>query len=260
MIGRALDMLVSPVVHERAARADGHRPWPRPGGTWVMAQTWSDLLFAHWEVDPQVLEVLLPADLPLDTFEGRAFVAVTPFEVRNLRVRLSFPVPRLSSFPEINVRTYVSVGDKPGIFFFSLDAGSRLAVATARRAYRLPYFPARASIARERAVAFSSERTQADAPPAGFTATYRPIGDPGESLPGTLEHFLTERYCLYTLDDEGGVLRGEIHHPAWQLQPASAEIEHNTMAEEIGLTLDGPPLLHYAARQDVVFWNLKPVA
>ena len=259
MIPRALDMLASPIVQERAARQDGHRPWPRPQGTWVMAQTWRDLLFAHWEVDPAVLAAAIPPELPLDTYRGRAFVGVTPFEVRNLRVRISLPVPRASNFPEINVRTYVRVEDKPGIFFFSLDASSRLAVATARRWYRLPYFPARMSIARERAVGFMSERTQEDAPPAAFTGTYRPIGDVGQARPGTLAHFLTERYCLYTLDEERQVLRAEIHHPPWPLQPAAAEIERNTMGAEIGLPLDGPPLLHYAARQDVVFWTLAPV-
>ena len=225
-----------------------------------MAQTWLDLLFAHWEVDPASLARVVPSELPLDTFEGRAFVGVTPFEVRNLRLRVTWPGPWVSAFPEINVRTYVTVDGKPGIFFFSLDAASRLAVATARRAYRLPYFPARMSIARERAIAFMSERTQEDAPAAAFTATYRPIGDPAHARPGTLEHFLTERYCLYTLDEDRQVRRGEIHHPPWSLQPAKAEIDRNTMGSEIGLALGGPPLLHYAARQDVVFWRLAPAA
>jgi uncharacterized protein YqjF (DUF2071 family) len=256
MIGSLADMLVSPVAHERAARAAGHRPWPLPGRSWVMGQTWKDLVFAHWEVDPAVLEAAIPPELPLDTFEGRAFVGVTPFEVRNVRLRAALPIPWVSAFPEINVRTYVTVDGKPGIWFFSLDAARRLAVATARRAYRLPYFPARMSIARNGAISFTSERTQRDAPSAGFAASYRPAGQIFQAEPGSVEHFLTERYCLYTLDDRRRIRRGEIHHPPWPLQPAEAEIERNTMGTELGLELDASPLLHYASRQDVVFWRL----
>jgi uncharacterized protein YqjF (DUF2071 family) len=224
-----------------------------------MAQTWTDLLFAHWSVAPEALEGIVPPELPLDTFDGRAWVGVTPFAVRNLRVRLTFPVPFLSAFPEINVRTYVTVSDKPGIYFFSLDAGSSFAVASARRLYRLPYFRARMSL--EHAgpqVSYSSERTAVEAPaPASFRARYRPIGETFQARPGTLEYWLTERYCLYTLEDERRVLRGEIHHPPWPLQAAEADLQTNTMGAELGLALDSDPLLHYARRQDVLFWNLE---
>jgi uncharacterized protein YqjF (DUF2071 family) len=230
-----------------------------PRRPWVMAQTWMDLLFAHWSLPPQALSAIVPAQLPLDTFDGRAWIAVTPFAVRNLRVRLTFPVPVLSAFPEINVRTYVVVGGKPGIFFFSLDADSRLAVATARRFYRLPYFRSRMSIARANGeISYASERDDPDAPsPALFRARYGPIGAPFNAERGTLEHWLTERYCLYTLDDDGRPLRADIHHPPWPLQPAQAQFAANTMADEVALPLDGEPLLHYARRQDVVFWRLE---
>jgi uncharacterized protein YqjF (DUF2071 family) len=226
-----------------------------------MAQTWKDLLFAHWDVEPSALAPFVPDELPLDTFDGRAWIAVTPFEVRNLRLRPTLPVPLVSAFPEINVRTYVTVDDKPGIYFFSLDAASRLGVAAARRFYRLPYFPARMRIARSgEEIAYFSERTQQPPGPAEFRARYRPTGSVFHPQRWTLEHWLTERYCLYTLDEHHRVLRGEIHHPPWPLQPAEAEIETNTMAAEVGLDLDGAPLLHYARRQDVVFWTLSPRA
>jgi uncharacterized protein YqjF (DUF2071 family) len=226
-----------------------------------MAQTWTDLLFAHWSLAPEALRGVVPEQLSLDTFDGQAWLAVTPFAVRNLRLRWMPPVPGLSSFPEVNVRTYVSVGGKPGIFFFSLDAASLLAVHAARRAYRLPYFHARMSIVRAPgALHYASTRiaNESGVPAAAFRATYTPIGAPGAPAAGTLEHWLTERYCLYTLNEEQQVLRGEIQHPRWPLRAARAEIELNTMTEEVGVDLRGTPLLHYAGRQDVVFWTLEP--
>jgi uncharacterized protein YqjF (DUF2071 family) len=169
-------------------------------------------------------------------------------------------VPSLSTFPEINVRTYVTLDGKPGIYFFSLDADSRLAVGAARRSYRLPYFRARAEIVRtgER-VRFSTRRADPSAPaPAELDARYAPAGGVFEARPGTIEHWLTERYCLYTLDDRRRPLRADIHHPPWPLQAADASIETNTMATELALDLDETPLLHFARRQDVVFWHLRP--
>ena len=223
-----------------------------------MGQTWTDLLFAHWSVEPAALRRVMPPQLPPDTFDGRAWIAVTPFGVRNTRGRPTLPVPLLSAFAEINVRTYVTVGGKPGIYFFSLDAASAAAVAAARRAYRLPYFRADMSIARSAGeVHYRSRRTSRDGPAAEFRARYRPAGAQFRASPGTLEHWLTERYCLYTLDDEKRVLRGDIQHPPWPLQPADADIDVNTMTAQIAVELDGAPLLHYAGRQDVVFWSLR---
>src|SRR3954469_1338540 len=94
-----------------------HRPWPLPGQPWFMGQSWVDLLFAHWRVDLAALKAVVPDRLPIDTFDGDAWVGVTPFVVRGLRLRGSPPPPVLSQFPEINVRTYVSVGGRPGIYF-----------------------------------------------------------------------------------------------------------------------------------------------
>jgi len=262
MIADALELVSAPMVQARVTRSREHRPWPMPRSRWVMAQTWIDLLFAHWPVEPDALRALLPPALTLDTRDGHGWIAVTPFAVRNLRVRATPPVPGLSSFPEINVRTYVTVGGRPGIYYLSLDAASPLAVAVARRAYRLPYFRARMGIRHERdAIAYNSRRLSPQAPArAEFIAQYRPTGDAVHAAPDTLEHWLTERYCLYTVDDGGRPLRAEIHHPPWPLQPAEADIRTNTMAYEAGMKLDSEPLLHYARRQDVVFWRLQAVA
>jgi uncharacterized protein YqjF (DUF2071 family) len=232
-----------------------HRPWPLSDRPWVMGQTWEDLLFAHWRVEEAALRRVVPSQIPLDTFDGSAWVGVTPFVVTGLRARLMPPLPGTARFPEINVRTYASVGGRPGIYFFSLDTPNRLAVPAARRVYRLPYFRARIDADREGdGMRYRSERVGNDGPRAGIDSEYRGCGPAHRAVPGSFEHWAIERYCLYTLDDHGRVLRGEIHHPPWPLQRAHAVFAGNTMGRQIGIDLDGEPVVHFARRQDVVFW------
>ena len=250
----AKELLNAPARQAATLEVTEHRPWPLPGGSWLMAQTWESLLFAHWTMPPGRLRPQVPAELELDTYEGDAYVAVTPFRVTNLRLRGLPPLPRLSTFLELNCRTYVRHrGERPGIWFFSLDASSRFAVAVARRTYKLPYFQARM----EGPPHYRCARIEAERPHV-FEGTYRPIGRTFNAEPGSLEHFLTERYCLYTTDEAGALQRADIHHPAWPLQAAEAEIELNTIPPD-GLEVGGEPLLHYAARQDVLIWPLRPV-
>ena len=148
-----------------------HRPWPLPDRPWVMAQTWENLLFAHWPVSAEVLRPLVPEPLPIDEFDGTAWLTITPFEVTGLRARGTPPVPGISSFPELNVRTYTSLDGKPGIWFFSLDAGSWAAVAGARRTYRLPYFRAAMEIERlDGGFRYRSVRASRDGPHAELAA------------------------------------------------------------------------------------------
>ena len=239
-----------------------NRPWPEPREPWLMAQTWRDLLFAHWRVRPEVLRAALPRSLPVDTHDGYGWVGVTPFELCGLRPRGGVPLPWNSRFPELNVRTYTTVGGRPGIFFLSLDAANPLAVAAARRAYRLPYFRARMEIARRGPVVhYSSERVSSDGAPAEFDVSYQPAGEVFKPQAGSLDYFLTERYCLYTVDEQGRPLRGEIQHPPWPLQPAEATIARNTMTAPWGIELpDEEPLLHVARLQNVVIWPLRPAA
>ncbi|HEX6584147.1 MAG TPA: DUF2071 domain-containing protein [Thermoleophilaceae bacterium] len=242
----------------RVLRETAHRPWPLPSGPWLMAQTWEKLLFAHWRVPPERLRPLLPEAIPLDLWEGSAYVGVTPFRVGALRLRGTPHLGRLTAFPELNVRTYTTLDGKPGIWFMSLDAANAVAVAAARRAYRLPYFKADMKVsARGRSIDYRSRRVSSDGQPAELAGHYRPVGHQFKPAPGSLEHWLTERYCLYALDDQGAVLRADIHHPPWPLMLAEAGFELNTMAEPYGLKLDlPPPLLHFATRQDVVIWPL----
>jgi uncharacterized protein YqjF (DUF2071 family) len=176
-----------------------HRPWPLPSEPWTMAQTWGDLLFAHWPVPGRAVRPLVPEPLTLDTFDGTAWLGITPFEVSGLRLRGTAPLPRLSRFPELNVRTYASFGGKPGIWFFSLDAGSAAAVAGARRTYRLPSYHADMTIAcQDERIHYNSVRTARDGPPAELDVHYAPAGTARPPAAGTLEHWLAERYCLYT--------------------------------------------------------------
>jgi uncharacterized protein len=236
----------------------GNRPWPLPAEPWLMAQTWRDLLFAHWRVPPDALRAKLPAALPLDTFEGSAWIGVTPFEVAGLRPRGGLPLPLVSRFPELNVRTYTTLEGKPGIFFLSLDAASSAAVLAARRSFRLPYFRARMSIERSGSeIRYTSER---DRPAAAFEGSYRAVAAAYAAAPGTLDYFLAERYCLYTVDERGRPLRADIQHPPWPLQPADATIARNTMTLPWGIELPADePLLHLARLQNVVIWPLRRV-
>lgn len=224
-----------------------------------MAQSWHDLLFAHWPVPCDALRRLVPAALVLDTYDGTAWIGVVPFRMSGIRLRRLPPLPWLSAFPELNVRTYATRGGKPGVFFFSLDAANPLAVAVARRWYHLPYMRARMSATTEAdGVRYASRRTHHGAPQAELRARYRPMGPVTRAAPGTLEHWLTERYCLYALDRHGTVYRGEIHHEPWPLQAAEAEVEVNTMTRPLVLP-DTQPLLHFARRLDVVVWPLRAV-
>jgi uncharacterized protein YqjF (DUF2071 family) len=233
-----------------------HRPWPLPRRGWTMGQTWEDLLFAHWRVPLEAVREHVPPELEVEIKDGSAWVGITPFRVTGLRARGLLPLPRMSSFLELNVRTYVRAADeRPGIWFFSLDASSRLAVEAARRGYKLPYFHARMSAMRrgewiEYECARIQERGRV------FSGRYRPDGGAFNPEPGSLEWFLTERYCLYTTDEQGVLQRAEIHHEPWSLEAAEAEIELTTISP---IELDGAPLVHFGRRQDVVIWPLEPV-
>jgi uncharacterized protein YqjF (DUF2071 family) len=242
-------------LQRRTLEAVAHRPWPLPTRPWLMGQTWYHLLFAHWRVEPSTIDRLLPPPLTAQRRDGSAWLGITPFTVGALRLHGTPPVPWLSWFPELNVRTYVDVDGKPGIYFFSLDAGRRAAVAAARRSHRLPYFHARMRVQRVgKEVRYASERIDPSGPPARLRARYRPGGARADD---PLGRWLAERYCLYVVDERGRVLRGDIHHPPWPLQPAEAELELNQMAQPLAIELEGEPLLHYSARQDTLIWALS---
>jgi uncharacterized protein len=220
-----------------------------------MKQIWHDLLFAHWPFTPGLMRPLVPPQLTLDTFDGECWIGVVPFHMSGIRGRGLPSLPGLSRFPELNVRTYVTHGGKPGVYFFSLDAASLPAVWAARTFYHLPYFhAAMTSEDGDGCIQYSSRRHAAAAE---FLARYRPIASVQLRAKGSLEDWLTERYCLYTTH-RNQVYRGEIHHQPWPLQNAEAELETNTVAAAAGLALpETCPRLHFARRLEVLIWPLR---
>jgi uncharacterized protein YqjF (DUF2071 family) len=223
---------------------------------------WHNLLFAHWPVAPEVLRPHLPPGLTLDTFDGQAWIGLIVFRLSGIRLRGFPPVPLMSAFPEINVRTYIRDEGRPAILFLSLDADNRLGIELAKLWYHLPYLHARMTFtAHEDEIAFSSRRSAPGAPAAILSGGYAPTGPDAYSAPGTLEYWLTERYRLYSVDGQGGLHRADIYHDPWPLQPAAATFAANTMALAQGISLpDRAPLCHYARQMPAIFWMPGRVA
>jgi hypothetical protein len=220
-----------------------------------MKQTWHDLLFAHWPVPLAEMRPLVPSQLALDTFDGQCWVGVVPFHMSGIRARGLPPLPGLSRFPELNVRSYVTHGGKPGVYFFSLDAANSPAVWAARTFYHLPYFHAEmTSNEIEGNIEYDSRRYSGVAE---FRARYRPSTEVRLREKGSPEHWFTERYCLYTMH-RGQILRGEIHHQPWPLQDAEAEFQVNTVAAAAGIKLPkAPPSLLFSRKLEVLIWPLR---
>lgn len=259
-----------------------HRPYPLPAGDWRMTQRWSDLLFAHWPLVPDAIARLLPAGLEVDTFDNYAWVGVVPFWMDRVRTRTfgehSLSIPSTADFCELNLRTYVRsrATGLHGVFFFSLDAASALAVLGARTLFHLPYFLASMERRRESdgSIHYRSRRLFTHRS-IRFEATYRSLRKrsfvqsktqatpqtsaamTSPSAPGTLEHFLTERYCLFT-PHAGRTLIGHIHHLPWPLETAEAEIRLNELPSAHGITLPNrAPVLHFARELQVFLWALR---
>ena len=242
-----------------------HRPYELPAGRWRMAQRWNDLLFAHWPIPIGEMARLLPAGIEVDTFDGYAWVGVVPFWMDQVRTRAvgeqCITVPGTGTFCELNLRTYVRsrTSGLRGVYFFSLDAASALAVIGARTLFHLPYFFANMSkrIESDGTVEYSSRRLFTGRE-VRFQARYRGLGKvAAPSRTGTLEHFLTERYCLFTRL-AGRVRVGHIHHLPWPLEAAEAEIRINELPAAHGITLPSrPPVLHFARELHVYIWSLR---
>jgi uncharacterized protein YqjF (DUF2071 family) len=243
---------------ENLLRITAHRPWSVPNRLWIMKQTWEDLLFAHWPVHPDTIRPYIPPGLHVDTIDGQAWLGIVPFRVSGLRLRGAPPIPGASTFAEVNVRTYVSRGGKPGVWFFSLDATNPLAVWGARWAFKLPYF--RADICcnnKDGWIQYRATRSNRQTAAATLDMRYRGTGNLFNAIHGTFEHFACERYCLYTNDKDNRLIRCEIHHAPWPLQRGEAIIKDNTMAKGDGIAINcsRSPILHFAQTQDVLIWR-----
>jgi uncharacterized protein YqjF (DUF2071 family) len=233
-----------------------HRNWPLPATPWIIEQRWVDVLFAHYPLPLDVVRKQVPASLELDTYDDRAWVSAVAFRIDPFRTR---GLPMVMRFPELNLRTYVKVGDFPGVYFFSLDAASLTAVLGARTMFRLNYYHAGISVTGHGRIEFVSRRLES--PRADFRASYRVAGEPLAGGRGSLDDWLVERYCLYAARPGGRTFRVQVHHLPWVLQPASAEIEPASLFAAAGLPApESPPLLHFSARQDVLTWGPEQVA
>jgi uncharacterized protein YqjF (DUF2071 family) len=240
-------------VSHPALGETAHRPWPLPSGPWLWQQVWNDLAFLHWPVAASLVAPFIPSGLTLDEYDGHAWIAVVPFTMSSVTMRGIPPIRGLSAFPELNVRTYVRHRDRPGIWFFSLDAASRLTVFGGRLLFSLPYFYASMRVEQRGGRTHYSSRRSADV---RFAASYRATGPVAATAPGSLEYFLTERYRLYAAERD--VLSfADIHHMPWPLQPGEAEIERNDMLAANRLSAEGKPVVHFAKRLDVVIWPLQ---
>lgn len=232
-----------------------HRHYPYPMTPWVMTQSWDDLLFAHWKYEPEVVRKLVPPQMELDTIDGAAYIGVVPFKMRKVRPRFTPRLPVVSDFLELNVRTYVVVDGIPGVYFFSLDCASLFAVEGARTWFHLPYYYAEMSaVDRDGSICYRSKRADRRGDAAALEVHYRPSGEPFFAQKGTIEHFLTERYCLYTVSGDGTLLRAHIHHAPWPLQEAHADFVYNTMLNPIGLEAVDKPHLLFARSLLTVEW------
>jgi uncharacterized protein len=235
----------------RSLRRVGHRPYSLPHSRWTLGQTWEHTLWAHWRVAVEELRPLVPAELEIEERDGSAWLGLVFFRVRALRARGALPVPGISSFLQLNARTYVVGPDGlPGVWFFSIDASSRLAALGVRRIYHVPAYHARMTL--EDADEWQeAECARLGEPGRVFSGRYHAAGDTFYAEPDSLEWFLTERYRLFAAD-----ARAEIHHDRWLLCPAEAEIELTSIAP---VPLSGTPLCHLSFRQDALIWPPEPV-
>lgn len=235
---------------------DSHRPWALPKLPWNMKQTWSELLFAHYPIKLKELRKLVPEALPLDSFDGMGWISVVPFQMSGVRFRGLPAVPGTDRFPELNIRTYVTLDGKPGVYFFNLDAANRLAVWAAKRFYHLPYQHAEMQLQKDgQIIQFDSKRTNAN--DARLVCSYEPISEPFFAQKGSFDEWVTERYCFYTVNKKGIPLRCDILHRPWQLQEAKAEFEQNTILSKQGINVESDvPILHFSKIIEVRAWPL----
>jgi uncharacterized protein len=257
--------LLDPIPMTSVDTIDRVTPTLEPDASVVLYQDWHFLLFLHWEVPPAELQQLVPAELTIDTFEGNAYVGLVPFTLTGVRPVLTPPLPWISNFHEVNIRTYVHRdGRDPGVWFFSLDASSAIAVAAARAAYKLPYFHAQMEfLASNQPVPMIDFRAHRDdsrgAMPANAHIRYCPMeGIVSQADPGTIEHFLIERYILYTTDDAHHLHRARVHHQPYPIQRAEVLDLEETMIRAAGIRRsESHPLRHYASEVNVKIYALE---
>ena len=240
-----------------ALALDRLSPTVRPSGANAGTQRWRELLFVHWAVPLEAVRPLVPAELELDAWDGRAWIGVVPFRMEAIRTAW-MPRPTAMDFLELNVRTYVHHRGKPGVWFFSLEASSWLAVKTARTVWSLPYHHARMSVQTEGARVRYATARQADG--ARFEVDYEVGEELGPSAPGTLEHFLLERYLLFSTR-RGRILEGQVNHPPYVAHRARVDRVHDDLMAAAGLPAADrmPDTVHFSPGVEVEVFGPHPV-
>ncbi|PLR78979.1 DUF2071 domain-containing protein [Bacillus sp. V3-13] len=235
-----------------------HRLFPLPDRPWLMIQRWDHVFFYHWAIPSSLLKDHIPKQLELDEFDGVAWLGIVHFEVNKLKVRGIPRFPFLEGFLELNVRTYVKYRGKPGIYFFNLDASSPIVVFLAKTGYLLPYRKAELnSLKTEKGFKFRNKRIVSKEKTEKFSAIIQQTEALYYSQEGSLDHWLTERYCAWT-SIGSKLCRVDIHHLKWRLSRAKAEIKANTMASFLpSWRFDTEPLVHYSPSKEAYFWPLK---
>ncbi|HWO97815.1 MAG TPA: DUF2071 domain-containing protein [Bacillus sp. (in: firmicutes)] len=238
-----------------------HRPWPLPSKRWIMRQTWSNLLFLHWPIPPETLRPYIPPSLQIDTFDRSAWLGIVVFVMDGIYPRGLSTVSVTPKFPEINVRTYVHCNGKPGVYFMSLDVADRASLTIAKRWFRLPYHSAQMSFQKEgQTFHCQSIRKGKTKAPIRFDGKYTPLSEAYFPEKESLDHWLTERYCLYSTDHRANIYCGEIHHRPWPLQKAATDICINTLFSPFNFNLDGiNPISHFSIGVDTLIWNIQKV-
>ena len=226
---------VSPAMAQRLAMRE------RPSTPIVGRQRWSDLLFLHWKVEASAVQATLPPGLFVDTFEGSAYLGIVPFFMERVRPAWLPPLPWVSWFLELNVRTYVHDREgRPGVWFYSLDCNQPLAVTIARRFFHLPYFHAKMRATRRYgAVEYHSQRRGT---PTLSSYAWQPDDAKREAAPGSLEFFLVERFALFSTDRSGALHCGRVHHQPYRISHAVVPEFSVEPARQAGFELAGPPI------------------
>jgi len=235
---------------------NGHLPFSMPNRPHAISQEWRELTFMHWKVDPKRLQPYLPDGLEIDLFEGEAYVGVIPFIMKNVRPRRLPAVPGISTFAEFNVRTYVVKDGQAGVFFLTLDAKSLVTCFHAPRAYGLAYRYAKAKVKLNADVLPWPSRRSSDGAELRGTSTGKGLKQSAEA--DSLEHFLFERYCLYT-EHKGCLRRAYVHHQPWTFQEGDITLEANSLLEsyDLGLDVHAPDLVHISKGLPVKTWSIE---
>lgn len=236
-----------------------HRPWPLPSGAWRWRQSWNDLLFVHYQCPKEKLHDLVPKSLTIQEFEGICWIGIIPLKMQKVMMRPLPDLPGISNFLELNVRIYVEYKGKPGVYFLSLDATNPLAVWFGKNLFHLPYRHADMEFKKENNNNFFHSRRKEGKDQSEFSLSYSSNSEIFEAKLGSLEYFLTERYCFYT-QTSGGLFRGNNHHYPWTLQKARSQILSNSILRNFDIQIPNTePHLLYSKGVDVVLWNLEKV-